>query len=124
MSLGSAKSRRCRRSKNLTNCPTNLINKSLDHALRLALPIEAMGGLSAHGRQDIVACRQTDKECERNEPDAEAKVRGDLGETWHVGLVVVRSPLVRARLCIGKVSEPDVVVDEHENYNLLVRANA
>lgn len=124
MRLRSGKSWRCRRSKDLANCPTNLVNKSLDHALRLALPIESMGGLSAHGWKDIVACRQTDKERERNEPDAEAKIRSDLGETWHVGLVVVRGPLVGAGLCIGKVSEPNVVVDEHENCVLLARANA
>jgi hypothetical protein len=83
-----------------------------------------MDRLGAHCRKDVVASRQTNEEREGHEPHAKPKVRRDLCEAWHVGLVVVRGTLVGARLCIRKVSEPNVMVDQDENCCELAKLKA
>ena len=92
------------------------VHGSLDHALSAVTAVAiAGGGLAAHGREGVVAGREADKEREGDQPDAEAKVGGDLGKGGHVGRVVV-GRAVDGRLLGGlKVAEPEVVVDQDED---------
>lgn len=76
----------------------------------------AGGILGAHARQHVFACRQGDKEGERNEPDAEAKVRCDLGEGGYVsGATVGVGRVGRGGRRRAEVPEPEVVVYDDES---------
>lgn len=105
----------------MTNRPANLVNKSLDHALRLASSIKPVDRLRTHRGENIVASRQTNEQGEWHKPNTKSKVRRDLREARNIGLVVVRGTLVHARLRIGEMTEPNIVIDQNKNYISLVR---
>lgn len=109
---------------NLSNRVEHTIHEGLGHTLVASLlcgginPPDTRRSLVSHRRQDVVAGGETDEQRKGHEPDANAKVRGDLGKGGHVGgQVVIRGHvLVGTFLVVGEVFEPDVVIDEYQSY--------
>lgn len=67
---------------------------------------------TSHTRQDILACTQRDEEREGNEPDANAKIRSNLGEGGYIrGRVTIVARRGRGRR-MRKVAEPQDMVGE------------
>ena len=104
---------------NVEDFPNRILQRvdgGLDHALP---PVPAIAvarrGLAAHGREGIVARREAHKQREWDQPDAEAKIGGDLGKGGHVGRVVVGRAGDGGLLGALEVAEPEVVVDEDED---------
>ena len=76
------------------------------------LDAASCGVFASHTRQDILARTQRDKEREGNKPDANAKIRGNLGEGGYIrGRVAIVARRGRGRR-VRKVAEPQDMVGE------------
>lgn len=74
------------------------------------LAVSAAHRLGSHRGQHIITGGQADEERKWNQPDAEAKVRGDHGEARVIDSFVVRGALVGSSLGSREMSKPDIVI--------------
>lgn len=80
----------------------------------MSMAIHAPRRLRAHRGEYVVASRQADKKRKRNKPDTQAKVRRNHGKARHIGVVVVCGAVIGFDLGVGKVAEPNIVVNKNE----------
>ena len=77
---------------------------------------------ASHTWQDQFSSTQTYEEREWDQPNADTEIRGDLGESWYIGVWIISRAPRRTRRRSREVAEPEEVVDE--NKDCIGRASA